>query len=158
MIKKILFLSPFLFLYAFVVPTHDEMIGHFQFESCNKQLCVDIHLEKLNLAGALMIEKDCQPSTMLKVCGNEYLQENFSIAINGQQQQLELLEIKVEQQFIVYRYTTPIFAKNIQQLAIENTYLNQFNEHGFSRLKFVLNDQVRHFKMSKARQAINVVY
>lgn len=158
MIKNITAVVLFFMTCAFTIPEHDEMIGYFQFESCNGQLCVEIHLEKLNLAGALMMEKDCKPNQMLSVCGDEYLQENFTVEVNEQKETFELLEVIVEKKYVIYRYATSNTNESIQQLNIKNTYLNQFNEHGFSRLKFMLNDEVRHFKMSKERQNIKVVY
>lgn len=146
---KILFFSFGLLL----VSSHDIQVAIFTIYEDKETVHVDFLFEKEDL----LIGFESEDKTDLNNCLQLYIQQNFSITINHEEQVLDIGEAEHKDKHISIKGKTKEHIDLIKSLEISNTCLLNINDHS-NIIQLRLHDQERDFLMNSDRTFIKLNY
>lgn len=134
---------------------HNEVVGIFSFEKLSDDyLLLNVKVEKKHFVHALKKEKNCSLKNMMRVCGSEYLKDNFQVEINDKEMILNQEEITIEKDFIHLTYTIKLVTSQINKIKVVGNYMFKYNDHAILKIVFDLNEKRRNFNLKNTRRTI----
>jgi hypothetical protein len=137
------------------VEMHSNVVGQIQVDNFGNELFLVATMDKRPLTVALMNEGDCAPQDMLRVCGNEYLQEHIQFFVNGEKVRPELQRMDMEKEHLVFNYYIPSIG-TLENLKVISDYMISY--HDLSEVKFNLTIQQlsKQFTLSQNKKEIHL--
>lgn len=133
---------------------HNEMVAEFIFQSNGHDLFITANLEKRHLTLALKSEGDCTAEEMMKVCGNEYVNQHFTVFLNHATCKLVDEGLNIGKDYVTYNYFIDLQGEDICQVRVDSDYMLQYNDHGITRVAFALTGFNKIYSLSKDRRSI----
>lgn len=148
------FILPLIFLVEGTSEAHDHTTAEFHFQVVEGKVYVKAFLLKEHITRVLMLEGDCPPRDMIKVCGDEYLQEHFRCKVNGVSVGLKQLAVTLEKSYIIIDYELDATFKSVDEIQVENSYMLLYDDHAVCRIKFSIDDVTKQYITRQSRQTI----
>ncbi len=150
---KVLFLISTMFLSGVFAPVHDVPLAVFHIMESNGMLEIDITFDLEDFSKSLDVEiAEVNVERMQK-----YLTENTSFQFNAKVANLKISEVKIVRDHIEVKGNFVEIIKNINNIKIENTCLNNIRRHS-NVMQIELNDETKDFRMHSRRTIINLTY
>lgn len=134
---------------------HNELVGTFVFEKyADDLLLLTATVEKKQFVNVLKKEGSCELKDMMRVCGNQYLIQNFNVIINNQTVSLKEESLSIEKDFITLTYTIPISQQAIKQIKVTSDYMFKYNDHALLKVIFDMTGRPRIYNIKNKKRAI----
>lgn len=134
---------------------HNEIVGTFAIGQLpDNQLLLTAKVEKRHFVHALKKEGTCEMKDMIRVCGNEYLIENFQVEVNGRKMNLNQESLNTEKDYIIITYTIDLSDSKIEEIKVKSDYMFKYNDHSILRVIFELGNSTRSFNIKNRKRTI----
>lgn len=154
--KLLVFLFTCTSLFAFA---HNELVGTFVFTPLGDcSLLLTATVEKKHLTHALKSEGSCALRDMMKVCGNQYLTDNFQVSIDGEQVCLAEEEMLIGKDYVTLTYTIDLQDNQIEEIKVQGDYMFSYNDHSILRVVFDCQGPTRSFNIKNSRRSITAKF
>jgi len=135
------------------LPTHDIQVAFFKIYQEQDAVSIDFVLEKEDVLVAFDMSEISFSQDNLKA----YLDNNFSLTINDQKQNLEFGDLNIKNKHLYMQATLPSTKESIKSLHISNSCLLDIKGHS-NIIEIRILDQERDFLMNVDRTKISVQY
>lgn len=140
---------------AYSVDVHIETVAQLAIEYAQEGLIVTASLEKNHLSHVLKKEGDCLPQDMLRVCADQYVQNNIQLMVNGKQVELAKQSQELTKESLIIAYKIDCIAP-VQSIDIQSDYMIKYNDHAKVKVLSMLAEKNKVYSLSAKRKQITI--
>lgn len=142
---------------ALSAQAHIQLLAEWKIEvvegSAYATVSIDKHFLQHSLDGMT-----CEPAEMLNTCGPNWIWENFSIEIEGDQKSPDFEGMEVQQRSVVYRFNLGRVPDTVTVIQVNTTLDISAEDHALVRVFIAANGTMRSFDLNGDSKQVTATY
>ncbi|MEP1093525.1 MAG: DUF6702 family protein [Cyclobacteriaceae bacterium] len=135
--------------------SHDFKLAHYQLSKTENKIELFIRLDRFDLLSAVSV---CSQKEELATCMTSYLQQHFSLSLNGVKADFEYRSHEIKKDFIEMNYSLGEFDKEVKEIRVYNDVLLELYDGQENIIVSLLHGRKRSFRLNKGRFETTIKY
>ncbi len=133
---------------------HNEVVAELRINNFKNELYVEVVVDKRMLTTALIMEADCTPSDMVKVCGGQYIKDHIWVSVNGQPVEFEQQSTQLYKTQVLYNFYLGDLGEDLKNIEVETDYMFKYHEHSIIKVKMSIEDTIKSYNLTANKRRI----